>query len=127
MSLAINDNRPAFRPTFGARPAGPQPFASAEAAWFWTMQMLAARRDGAGARFGTGGIRPCEPDDVVQVLDRLYRQRRIDLAHARILRIYGERGTRPNEAVASERADARLWCQALDRMERPLRDKGIVR
>ena len=48
-----------------------QPFRSAEAAWFWCMGFLAARAEGAGAAFGTGGNRPCEPDDVVKALDRL--------------------------------------------------------
>lgn len=88
--------------------------------------MLGARSDGAGARFGTGGIRPCEPDDVVKVVDRLYRQRRISLQHAKILRIYGERQATPNPSVASERGDHRLWQEAMRLMDQPLRTKGIV-
>jgi hypothetical protein len=65
-----------------------QPFTTAEEAWFWTMQALIARREGARIVAGAGlTARPCEPDDVVKCLDRLYRQRRIDLQHARILRM----------------------------------------
>jgi hypothetical protein len=104
-----------------------EPFASAEEAWFWTMAALVARRDGARLSAARGGVvRPCEPDDVVKVLDRLYRQRRIELGHARILRIWGERGTAPNPRFPSERGDLRLWREAMERMDFPLRQKGIV-
>lgn len=104
------------------------PFTSAEEAWFWTMSALVARRDGARISAGKGLVaRPCEPDDVVKCLDRLYRQRRIELAHARIMRIWGERGTAPSPHHVSERGDARLWREAMSRLEWPLRVKGIVR
>jgi hypothetical protein len=108
-------------------PARTQPFRSAEEAWFWTMAALMARRDGARYGANRGKIaRPCEPDDVVKCLDGLYRRRRIDLVHARILRIWGERQIAPNPAFASERCDWRLWIEALSRLEWPLRLKGIV-
>jgi hypothetical protein len=104
-----------------------EPFRSAEEAWLWTMAALVARREGARYSANQGRItRPCEPDDVVKCLDALYRRRRIDLVHARILRIWGERQATPNPAYASERSDARLWREALDRLEWPLRVKGIV-
>ncbi|WP_426959280.1 hypothetical protein [Muricoccus radiodurans] len=104
-----------------------QPFRSAEEAWLWTMAALVARRDGARIVAGKGLVsRPCEPDDVVKCLDRLYRQRRIEIAHARILRIWGERGTAPDPRALREKGDWRLWKEALDRMEWPLRVKGIV-
>lgn len=120
-----------FRQTV-ATPAHPaaaagQPFRSAEEAWLWTMAGLVARRDGARILAGLGAVpRPCEPDDVVKCLDRLWRQRRVDLVHARILRIWGERGIAPDPRVASERGDLRLWNEALSRLEWPLRAKGIV-
>ncbi|WP_043830755.1 hypothetical protein [Muricoccus aerilatus] len=104
-----------------------QPFQSADEAWFWTMAALVARRDGARIVSGRGLVsRPCEPDDVVKALDRLYRQRRIDLAHARIMRIWGERGTAPDATSPRERGDYRLWREAMERLEWPLRMKGIV-
>lgn len=104
-----------------------EPFASAEEAWFWTMAALIARHDGARLSAGHGSVvRPCEPDDVVKCLDRLYRQRRIELTHARILRIWGERGTAPNPRIPSERGDLRLWREAMERLDFPLRQKGIV-
>jgi hypothetical protein len=104
-----------------------EPFRDAEEAWLWTMAALVARREGARFTANKGSVtRPCEPDDVVKCLDALYRRRRIDLIHARILRIWGERQASPNPAVPSERCDWRLWREALDRLEWPLRVKGIV-
>ncbi|MBN8926732.1 MAG: hypothetical protein J0H19_08915 [Rhodospirillales bacterium] len=104
-----------------------EPFRSAEEAWLWTMGALVARREGQRYTPGRGTLpRPCEPDDVVRCLDMLYRRRRIDLVHARILRIWGERQAVPNPAHASERCDWRLWREAMERLEWPLRVKGIV-
>lgn len=104
-----------------------EPFTSAEEAWFWTMSALVARRDGARIAAGKGiAQRPCEPDDVIKCLDRLYRQRRIELAHARIMRIWGERGVAPSPRHLQERGDFRLWREAMNRLEWPLRVKGIV-
>ncbi len=102
-----------------------EPFRSAEQAWLWTMAALMARRNGTG-RSGHRQARPCDPDDVIKCLDQLYRRRRIDLTHARILRIWGERGAAPNPAYPLERCDWRIWREALDRLEWPLRVKGIV-
>ena len=104
-----------------------QPFGSAEEAWLWTMAALSARRDGARYTAGKGLLRrPCDPDDVVKCLDALFRQRRIDLGHARVLRVWGERQMAPSLAVAAERNDHRKWTEALERLEWPLRVKGIV-
>jgi hypothetical protein len=120
----------AHRALFMDRPARLPPsqsFDTAEYAWMWTMAALIARREGARYSAGKGKVsRPCEPDDVVRCLDALYRKRRIDLAHARVLRIWGERQIAPNLAVAAERHDHRLWVEALERLTWPLRVKGIV-
>jgi hypothetical protein len=103
------------------------PFASAEEAWLWTMGCLMARRDGARSGANKGLVRrPCEPDDVVKCLDMLYRQRGIDLLHGRILRVWGERQAAPSPAHASEKSDWRIWREAIERLEWPLRLKGIV-
>ncbi len=104
-------------------PAAVQPFRSAEAAWFWTLATLAAHRDPAAPRPRPG---PCRPEDVVKCLDGLYRQRRIELLHARILRIWGLRGVAPNPARPRERCDWRLWQEAMERLEWSLRMQGIV-
>lgn len=103
-----------------------QPFLTVEEAWFWTIATLNARREGSrGTRVG-GVPRPCEPDDVLKCLDRLYRRRRVDLAHARVLRVWGEHQVAPNPAYPPEKADAQLWREAINALEWPLRSKGIV-
>jgi len=111
-----------------ARPpatAAGTPFTDAEQAWFWTMAALAARREGTG-RGGTGIQRPCDPDDIIRALDQLYRLRRIDLLHARILRIWGERGMAPSRLHPGQACDARIWDEAIDRLGARLRSRGIV-
>ncbi len=62
----------------------------------------------------------------MKCLDGLYRQRRIELLHARILRIWGLRGVAPNPARPRERCDWRLWQEAMERLEWSLRMQGIV-
>lgn len=109
------------------------PFASAAEAWFWTMAALVARRDGVpltqlrGQSPAMGAPRPprpCDPDDVVKHLDRLYRQRRIDLSHARVLRRWGERQEPPDPH--RHPGDAQLWGEALSRLLWHLQRDGIV-
>jgi hypothetical protein len=91
------------------------------------MQALAARQAGARAPRGGAAVkRPCEPDDVIRCLDRLYRKRRIDLGHARVMRVWGERGRTPSAAACGEQSDHRLWREAMERLDFPLREKGIV-
>jgi len=101
------------------------PFRDAEEAWFWTMSCLAARREGRGGS-GLRISRPCDPDDVVRCLDRLYRGRRIGPDHARVLRAWGERCMAPDPARPAECADARLWREALGRLSPVLQLKGIM-
>ncbi|MCC7281684.1 MAG: hypothetical protein IT556_04825 [Acetobacteraceae bacterium] len=103
-----------------------RPFANAEEAWFWTVAALNARSAGARIVAGLGIARPCEPDDVVRCLDRLYRQRRIDLAHVKVLKEFGDRGVPPDPRHRGDRAALRLWREALGRLEWPLAAKGIV-
>jgi hypothetical protein len=126
MPIAVRHDLPADHPSQRRAPQT-HPFDNAEHAWLWTMAALIARREGARYTANKGAvIRPCDPDDVVKCLDALYRQKRIDLVHARVLRIWGERQMPPSPAVAAERHDRGLWIEALERLEWPLRVKGIV-
>jgi hypothetical protein len=127
MTLAILslDQSARARPAFVSGQPSSDPFPNAAEAWFWTMAALAARRDGT-ARSRSGPNRPCDPDDVVKCLDMLYRRRRVDLLHARVLRIWGERGCPPSSDRAGDRCDWKIWNEAIDRLEWPLRVKGIV-
>jgi hypothetical protein len=121
MSATLTANRPA-----ASDPRREAAFPSAEQAWFWTMSALAARHTGASTRDSARIPRPCDPDDVIRALDQLYRQRRIDLVHARILRIWGERGAAPSARHPGQASDARIWREAMDRLDAKLRVRGIV-
>ncbi len=101
-----------------------KPFASAERAWLWTAGCLAARR--AGTPLAHDPSKPCTPDTILRCLDRLYRAGSIDLVHARVLRLWGDRGRAPTARRGGDRSDWRQWRHALGELETVLRSKGIV-
>ncbi len=105
-----------------------KPFQSGEEAWFWTMATILARRDGAGLAWRPdGGPRPCDPEDVIKCLNRLYEQRRLGLHHVRILRVWGERQVAPDSSMPDQAEDTRVWQQAMGQLEWALRGRGVVR
>ena len=107
--------------------AAGEPFRSAEEAWLWTTAALTARHDGARVAAGRGRVqRPCEPDDVVRCLDRLYASRKVTLAHARILSSWGKIQQAPDAGRPEQQADHRLWRDALALIEPALRSRGVV-
>lgn len=104
------------------------PFESAEEAWFWFMTAQAAKNDGARITAGQGLVgRPCEPADILQALSRLYRQRRLQMDHIRVLKHYGERHMPPDPRRPRELRAFLIWSEALERLESALEAKGIVR
>ncbi len=104
------------------------PFETAEEAWFWFIDAQAAKNDGARFVSGAGLIpRPCEPTDILTVLDRLHRQRRLLMDHLLVLRHYGKRGLSPDPRRVKELRAHKLWKEALERIEPVLVRKGIVR
>lgn len=103
------------------------PFDSAEEAWFWFIQAQAARDDGARFSAGAGSIqRPCEPIDILKVVDRLYRQRRLLMDHLLVLRHYGRRLMAPDVRRVKEARAHKLWSEALERMTPLFERKGII-
>lgn len=104
-----------------------EPFPSAEAAWFWFVECWQARHAGARVVAGAGDRpRPCEPVDVLRVVDRLYRQRRLLRDHVLVLGHYGRRALAPDPRRRREQRAHGLWAEALDRLAEALRVKGIV-
>ncbi len=109
--------------------AGPAsvPFGSTEEAWFWFVRAKEARAEGARFTAGLGEVpRPCEPLDMLQVVDRLYRQRRLVRDHLTVLVRYGRRREAPDPGNARDAGASRLWREALERLDPVLRGKGIV-
>lgn len=106
---------------------GTVPFESVTEAWFWFIQAQQARNDGVQLRLGAGLFpRPCEPVDILRVLDRLYRQRRLLRDHLLVLRHYGRRQMPPDPQRVREYRAFCLWEEALERIEPVLVAKGIV-
>lgn len=102
--------------------SGTQPFADAEAAWFWCLETSEAVHSGARLRAGMGAVtRPCEPVDIQNVVLRLARQQLLNDAHLRALCTYGPQQLRPKH-----RNDSYLWQQAMERMTPILQRKGII-
>lgn len=103
------------------------PFERAEDVWFWFIVAQQAKNDGARYVAGASTIpRPCEPLDILNILDRLYRQRRLVRDHLLVLRHYGRRNMAPDPDRVKERRAYSLWCEAMERMEAPLIKKGIL-
>lgn len=103
------------------------PFLTAAEAWFWFIDAQEARNAGARVFKGAGlQERPCEPVDILTVLDRLYRKRRLLRDHLLVLRHYGRRKMAPDPRRAKEKRAALIWDQALAVLGEALQAKGIV-
>ncbi len=107
---------------------GATSFENAEEALFWFIAAQDAKNDGAKFVAGAGLYkRPCEPVDILKVLDRLYRNRRLQRDHLLVLRHYGRRHMAPDRFRPREQRAYHLWREALDMIEDVLIAKGIVR
>lgn len=105
-----------------------EPFAGAEEAWFWAVQAHDAKAAGARVVAGCGQVaRPCEPQDVLRVVDRLYRMRKLMRDHLHVLVHYGRRQSAPEPDRFREQRAHSLWTEAFAAIAPALRDKGIVR
>jgi len=81
------------------------PFESAQEAWFWFINAQQARNDGARFVAGCSKIpRPCEPLDILKIVDRLHRTRRLQRDHLLVLRHYGRRQMAPDPRRAQSAA-----------------------
>jgi len=104
------------------------PFDSGEEAWFWSVQAQDAKAAGARVVAGRGLVqRPCEPADVLRVVDRLYRNRQLVRDHLHVLVHYGRRLSAPDPERHREQRAHLLWREAFDRIVPVLRQKGIAR
>jgi len=102
-------------------------FESAEEAWFWFMQANTARQSGARIQSNLGLYkRPCEPSDILKILERLRRHRQLDMNHFRVMRHYGDRMMAPDKYRANEMFAARIWGEAMDVLSEVLIAKDIV-
>ena len=103
------------------------PFGDPEEAWFWSVQATEAKIAGARVTAGRGLIpRPCEPDDIMLAVDRLFRERKLIRDHLMVLVHYGRRMMAPDRERCREERARLLWDEAFRRIGPVLRRKGIV-
>ncbi|MFP4313337.1 MAG: hypothetical protein ACLFR0_03325 [Alphaproteobacteria bacterium] len=106
---------------------GVVPFASVEEAWFWFINAQKAKNEGARIKAGQSLYpRPCEPADIMNVITRLHRNRRLKMEHFHVLRHYGVRQYAPDSRRIKEGRACKLWREAMSIMEEPLLRKGII-
>ncbi len=104
-----------------------EPFEDVQQAWFWFINANQAKNDGAQIIAGEGLVqRPCEPNDILNILNRLYRNRRLLIDHLRVLRFYGVRMMPPDPYRPKEITASKLWDEAMDMLEEIFISKGIV-
>ena len=103
-------------------------FDTVEEAWFWFVLAQQARVE--GARY-TAGLsltpRPCEPSDILKILNNIYRNRLLLWDHMLVLRHYGRRQLPPDLYRAKEARAHKLWHEAMERLEPILIRKGILK
>ncbi len=103
------------------------PFDTVEEAWFWFI--LAQQAKVEGARY-TAGLsitpRPCEPSDILKILNNLYRNRLLLWEHMLVLRHYGRRQLAPDPQRVKEVRAHKLWLEAMQRLEPALIRKKIM-
>ena len=103
-------------------------FANGQEAWFWFMQANEAKIIGAKCSPGMGAVsRPCEPEDIMNVINKLYRQRSLLIDHVRILAHYGKKLCAPNKDRYREQKACTLWKEAMNKIEPILMKKGIIK
>ncbi len=107
--------------------SGATPFDNVEEAWFWFIAAQQARNDGARFVAGNGSIiRPCEPVDILKILDSLYRNRRLQRDHLLVLRHYGRRNMPPDSRRVKETRAFYIWEEAMERLHPIMVRKGII-
>ncbi|MCT4574809.1 MAG: hypothetical protein OIF36_04470 [Alphaproteobacteria bacterium] len=103
-------------------------FANGQEAWFWFMQANEAKIVGAKCSPGMGAVsRPCEPEDIMNIINKLYRQRTLLIDHVRILAHYGKKLCAPNKDRYREQKACTLWKEAMSKIEPILVNKGIIK
>lgn len=102
-------------------------FESSEEAWYWFVASTEAKKSGGAIDDKQKKLRPCETNDIYNIIMRLYMNRMLRIDHFRVLKFYGLRGAAPDPNVVSELKAHTLWVQAMDRLEPILIRRGIVK
>ena len=99
-------------------------FYSAQSLWLAFMGLH--RHDEQGKPVTTNVPLQTVYKDILSILNRLYRARRLLMDHLRVLHFYGRKGRAPRSWVHKEMRAHTLWKEALAKIEPILIRKGIV-
>ncbi len=102
------------------------PFSRTEDAWYWCAAIISAQANGDTKRDAAGIERPCSPNEIYHILERLLRARTVTLDHVRVLARYGKLGREPDRRDRDERKDALPYIAAMAELDRALRITGVV-
>lgn len=117
-----------IKKTSNAEQVSIEPFNNTQEAWFWFMQANEAKVIGAKCSPGMGVIsRPCEPEDIMNIVNKLYRQRNLLIDHVRILAHYGKKLCAPNKNRYREQKACTIWREAISKIEPVFMSKGIIK
>lgn len=95
-------------------------FQDAGQAWLWAATCL------SGLALPPPPPAP-QPQDIMRIVDRLYRQRRLFSDHLRVLAFYGRRRSPPQPQRRREQKAWAVWREAVAQIEPALCEQGIVR
>lgn len=102
-------------------------FDCAEQAWLWFSRCQLARVEGVRFTADCGDVaRPCDPDDIYRAVARLVAAGQLNDRHVAVLGRFGCRLAPPDPWAGDDPGDARLWAEAMERLDLLLRAKGIV-
>ncbi len=111
--------------------ASSHPFTTAEQAWFWFIQAARAAHDGThyakvGGTGFSNGVTASYIADILDIVDRLRRNRRLLYDHILVLRHYGIRAVSPIQSRKQEARAATLWHQAMKILDVAFVRQGLV-
>lgn len=99
-------------------------FYSAQSLWLGFMALNHDKKRGNNVVMASELARAY--DDILSVLNRLYRLRRLLIDHIRVLHFYGRKGRAPRGWVHKEMRAHTLWQEALDILTPYWIDKGYL-
>ena len=99
-------------------------FETAQEAWMWFCYCESNPKIPKDNSTGFGY--PCEPSDIAIVVKKLFLGKQLTKQHIRILEKYGLKQLPPHEKSGDPIWVCQMWKQALEKILKPLRIKGIV-
>jgi hypothetical protein len=108
-----------------ANSSGTFKFYSSQSLWLGFMA-LKRGQDGAELSDGLNIHLQAVYTDILSILNKLYRSRRLLIDHLRVLNFYGRKGRAPRAWVKKEMRAHSLWREALHILSSPMIERGYL-